>query len=66
MRAIYEGIFIGFGSVLSTKSQEALQNQVEKMFGFSKGEYSKTMQQANRSIPDHLNLFGVVYFYFIC
>jgi len=63
LRAVYEGIFIGFGSVLSTKSQEILQTQIEKTFGFSKANYSQAIQQVTRSIPGYLNVFGVITFF---
>ncbi len=59
LRAVYEGIFIGFGSVLSTKSQETLQVQIEKTFGFSKANYTDAMKTATRSLDGFLNVFGV-------
>ena len=59
LRAISEGIFIGFGSVLSTKSQQTLQNQIEAMFNFTKADYTRAMTQVNKLMPGYLNIFGV-------
>ena len=59
-RAIYEGIFIGFGSKLSIQSQSVLESQVDKYFKINNKEYILQLQQYSRSIKDYLNIYGVI------
>ena len=61
-RAIYEGIFIGFGSKLSIQSQSVLESQVDKYFKINNKEYILQLKQysSSISIKDYLNIYGVI------
>lgn len=57
-RTIYEGINIGFGSILSSSSKVALEKEIERQFGVNSVKYLKLVKQFNKTIVNHTVFFG--------
>ena len=58
-RTIYEGVNIGFGSILSSNSKLLLEKEIEKLFGINAIKYLKLVKQFNVSVPNHTIFCGV-------
>lgn len=62
-RSIFEGVNIGFGSILKASSKTLVEKEIDNQFGINHAKYLKLVRQFNKTIPNHQIYFGVILFH---